>query len=152
MSNKVLHIDWIRANALYDYDHHRGHSLIYKDQAVDITVYSGARSSLEGRLLSELCKEGYAISGLCDAAPTIKPETTTSLPDSSDSVNHPAHYNQGNIESIDAIRAALTEEEFRGHLKGNALKYIWRSNHKGKPDEDIRKAIWYLNKLIGGDS
>ena len=37
----------------------------------------------------------------------------------SDLINNPAHYNQGDIECIDAIRAALSEEEFCGYLRGN---------------------------------
>ena len=63
-------------------------------------------------------------------------------------VNHPAHYNASGIECIDAIEAALTPEEFRGFIKANALKYIWREKHKGG-DEDLKKAAWYLNRLIG---
>lgn len=61
-------------------------------------------------------------------------------------VNHPPHYTAGGIECIAAIKAALTEEEFRGYCKGNALKYIWREKHKGG-DESMKKAEWYLNKL-----
>ncbi len=64
-----------------------------------------------------------------------------------DMVNHPPHYKQGDIECIDAIRAALTEEEFRGYCKGNALKYIWRERHKGG-SESLAKAEWYLGKII----
>ena len=64
----------------------------------------------------------------------------------SDMVNHPPHYTAGGIECFDAIKAALTEEEFRGYCKGNALKYIWREKHKGG-DESMKKAEWYLNKL-----
>jgi hypothetical protein len=64
----------------------------------------------------------------------------------SDMVNHPSHYTAGDIECIDAIKAALTEEEFRGYCKGNALKYIWREKHKGG-DESMKKAEWHLNKL-----
>ena len=63
-----------------------------------------------------------------------------------DLVNAPPHYRQGDIECIDAIRAALTEEEFRGYLKGNALKYVWRERHKGG-DQDLRKAEWYLSRI-----
>lgn len=66
-----------------------------------------------------------------------------------DNVNHPPHYTQGGIECIDAIKAALTPEEFRGYCKGNAIKYIWRELHKGQ-DESIAKAVWYLNKVIEG--
>lgn len=64
-----------------------------------------------------------------------------------DMVNAPPHYNHGGIECIDAIRAALTLEEFRGHCKANAMKYIWRERHKGG-DESIRKAIWYLQEMV----
>ena len=39
-----------------------------------------------------------------------------------DMVNNPDHYNQGDIECIDAIRAMLTDEEFIGYLRGNSLK------------------------------
>ena len=63
-----------------------------------------------------------------------------------DPVNHPEHYTSGSIECIDAIRAALTEEEFRGYCKGNALKYVWRERHKGG-DESLAKADWYLKCL-----
>jgi hypothetical protein len=65
-----------------------------------------------------------------------------------DPVNNPAHYTQdAGIECIDAIKAALTPEEFRGYVKGNAIKYCWRERHKGG-DEDLRKAGWYLAKAI----
>lgn len=65
-----------------------------------------------------------------------------------DPVNHPSHYTQGSIECIDALKAELTPEEFRGFLKGNAAKYIWRSNLKGSTLQDIEKAQWYINKLV----
>lgn len=65
----------------------------------------------------------------------------------SDPVNSPAHYNNGGIECIDAIRASMSQEEFEGYLKGNTLKYLWRYRYKGKPAEDLAKAGWYLAKL-----
>ena len=64
-----------------------------------------------------------------------------------DMVNHPPHYTAGGIECIEAIRAALTPDEFRGHCKANAMKYIWRERNKGG-DESIRKAIWYLTEML----
>ena len=63
-----------------------------------------------------------------------------------DLVNAPPHYRQGGIECIDAIRAALTPEEFRGFCKGNSMKYLWRERHKGG-DEDLKKAAWCLNRI-----
>ena len=65
-----------------------------------------------------------------------------------DNVNHPAHYNAGGVECIEAVKSALTREEFHGYLKANAMKYIWRENYKGKNIEDLEKAVWYLNRCI----
>jgi hypothetical protein len=64
-----------------------------------------------------------------------------------DTVNHPSHYNDGGIECIEAIEAALTNEEFRGYCKANCMKYIWRERHKGGT-ESLKKARWYLERLI----
>ena len=70
--------------------------------------------------------------------------------DEFDPVNHPQHYASGSLECIDWIESMLTEEEFRGYLKGNVLKYVWRHEAKGKPAQDLSKAIWYLEKLKNG--
>lgn len=64
-----------------------------------------------------------------------------------DNVNNPAHYTQGGIECIDAIKSSMSPLEYAGFLKGNALKYLWRYRHKGKAVEDLKKAAWYLDRL-----
>ena len=64
-----------------------------------------------------------------------------------DNVNNPAHYTQGGIECIDAIKASMSPLEYAGFLKGNALKYLWRYRHKGRAVEDLKKANWYLSRL-----
>tara|TARA_Y100001963_G_scaffold148415_1_gene226281 strand:- start:3291 stop:3668 length:378 start_codon:yes stop_codon:yes gene_type:complete len=64
-----------------------------------------------------------------------------------DNVNRPIHYAAGSIECIDAIEAQLSAEEFRGYLKGNVIKYLWREKHKGGI-ESLKKAKWYLNRII----
>ena len=66
-----------------------------------------------------------------------------------DPVNRPSHYNMLTIEAINLIEMSMTEDDFLGYLKGNALKYIIRYKHKGNPEQDISKAIWYLEKLKG---
>jgi len=68
---------------------------------------------------------------------------TSPKPLVSDPVNHPEHYTVSTIECIDAIRAALTPEEWRGYIKGNAIKYCWRERYKGG-EQDLDKAVWYL--------
>ena len=65
-----------------------------------------------------------------------------------DVVNKPPHYNKGEVECINAIEASMTKEEFTGYLKGNVIKYLWRYKYKGKPKEDLKKASWYLERLI----
>jgi hypothetical protein len=64
-----------------------------------------------------------------------------------DVVNKPSHYNTGNIECIEAIEESMSSVAFKGYLKGNCLKYLWRYDYKGKQVEDLQKATWYLNKL-----
>lgn len=63
-----------------------------------------------------------------------------------DVINKPPHY-QGKVETIDAIESAMTYEAFKGYLHGNAIKYLMRWTKKNGV-EDLRKAEWYLRKLI----
>jgi len=63
-----------------------------------------------------------------------------------DKINKPAHY-EGSIECIEAIKSAMSKEAFKGYLKGNIMKYIWRYDRKGGV-EDLQKAEWYLKRLI----
>jgi len=58
-------------------------------------------------------------------------------------VDHPSHYNKGKIEVIDFI-----EDQNMGFHDGSAVKYICRYRYKNKPVEDLKKAIWYLERLI----
>jgi hypothetical protein len=62
--------------------------------------------------------------------------------DEYDAVHNPAHYNTGSIECIEAIAESMSTEAFRGYLKGNCMKYLWRYDYKGKPAEDLQKASW----------
>lgn len=68
-----------------------------------------------------------------------------------DRVNHPTHYQSfdpsHNIECIDAMLAAFGVDEVSSFCKVNAFKYVWRAESKNG-NEDIRKAIWYLNKYL----
>ena len=66
-----------------------------------------------------------------------------------DLVNHPPHYTDtdGGIECIEAIEASMSTAEFKGFLKGNVQKYIWRYSQKNGA-EDLKKAKWYLERLI----
>lgn len=58
-------------------------------------------------------------------------------------VDHPQHYNANGsgIECIDVV-------EWMSFNIGNAMKYLWRADHKGRPVEDLEKAIWYIRREI----
>ena len=60
-----------------------------------------------------------------------------------DPVNHPAHYTTGKIEVIDFI-----EDKQLGFHEGNVIKYICRAKLKGQELQDLKKARWYLDRLI----
>ena len=63
-----------------------------------------------------------------------------------DMVKRPPHYNKSGIECITAISAA-TSDGFEYNLQGNIIKYVWRYPYKNGV-EDLKKARWYLDKLI----
>ena len=63
-------------------------------------------------------------------------------------VDNPPHYNQGGIETIEYMKAYSTKEEFMGHCRLTAIKYLSRLMEKENPLQDAMKARWYLNKLI----
>ncbi len=67
-----------------------------------------------------------------------------------DPVNHPSHYTSGSAECIDAITAALAchTNPIWAWLTGQIIKYLWRWPMKNGV-EDLKKARWYLDRLIG---
>lgn len=65
-----------------------------------------------------------------------------------DNVNHPSHYTQGGVECIDAITAATVNKTgIEAVCTANVIKYLWRYEAKNGL-EDVKKAQWYINRLI----
>lgn len=60
-----------------------------------------------------------------------------------DNVEHPQHYCMGKIETIDFI-----EDQKMDFRAASALKYLCRYRFKGKPLEDLKKSVWYINRII----
>lgn len=80
---------------------------------------------------------------------TPMPDVPSPAPEGHDPVNHPDHYTQGRVECIDALKAATTGlEGIEAVCTANAIKYLWRWKQKNGA-EDLRKAVWYINRLIG---
>lgn len=96
----------------------------------------------------------------CSKYVTENPEEAASLmgyeyikdekPKVADMVNHPAHYNAGKIECIEALESMLAgyKDPVQAGLAMQVVKYIWRLPLKAKPLEDAKKAQYYLNRLI----
>ena len=77
----------------------------------------------------------------------LREEQANLQSDNIDLINHPPHYNQGGIECIDAIEAALGTEAFLAYCRGNIIKYMWRADHKNGA-EDLKKAHWYADRIV----
>lgn len=83
-----------------------------------------------------------------DDTPTIAETAAKRSEDAKpDPVNRPAHYTSGGIECIDAMQAAFGAEAVKDFCLCNAFKYLWRHRNKNGV-EDLKKARWYLNRLI----
>lgn len=65
----------------------------------------------------------------------------------SDNVNHPSHYETGKFECIDVMMETQGKEAVKDFCVCNAFKYLYRHGNKNGL-EDIKKAVWYLNKFI----
>lgn len=68
-----------------------------------------------------------------------------------DMVNSPPHYQNNGVECIDAMIQVFGEDAVRTYARCNAFKYIWRAPYKGKLEEDLSKAQWYLRFSEGDD-
>lgn len=92
-------------------------------------VYKNGKARLDG-------------SHLKDAELNIEPENKP------DMVSHPKHYNQGGIECIECIKAAVTNKVgIEAVCVANVIKYLFRYEEKNGI-EDVRKAKWYIERLL----
>lgn len=65
-----------------------------------------------------------------------------------DPVNKPMHYTHGKYESIDVMEDVFGTSAVENFCLCNAFKYLYRCEYKGHKIEDIKKAQWYLNKIV----
>jgi hypothetical protein len=66
----------------------------------------------------------------------------------SDKVNSPHHYTQGDVECVDAIKSAtINKKGIEAVCVANIIKYLWRYEEKGGI-ESVEKAEWYLKRLL----
>lgn len=96
--------------------------------------------------MANLIPDGY---GVCESCKVSRPLNEIQCPSCNhiqymatiERVNHPKHYQGNGIEVIDVI------ESFSLNFNlGNSIKYILRADKKGSRSEDLKKAIWYLER------
>jgi hypothetical protein len=87
------------------------------------------------KLLADKLRVASTPTLLTESAVPVRPEPNT--------VDHPRHYNVGKIEAITVI-----EDWNLGFNLGNAVKYIARADHKGNAVEDLKKALWYIQREL----
>ena len=86
--------------------------------------------------------ENGCIDGFC-----ALPKKEAPMPVKIDEVNSPPHYMQGGMEAIDVMQSFSSKEEFVGHLRLTAIKYLLRLNEKDNPAVNARKCRWYVDRL-----
>ena len=122
-------------------------------QMVHREVFAGDAYEVvfEPEVFNDLCDVIDVIHARLEAENATLRAATNSLDDEpkQDNVNHPAHYTQGRFEVIDVIEDTLGTDSFKGYCIGNVIKYVLRHEYKGGT-EDLQKAQWYLNRLLGG--
>lgn len=66
-----------------------------------------------------------------------------------EAVNHPLHYGgDTTYECIKVLKSWMSADEYRGFLRGNAIKYLCRTGKKDETVQELKKSAWYINKLI----
>ena len=80
---------------------------------------------------------------ICKALEISRGDILLNEKDKKEMVNHPSHYNMGKYEAIDVI-----EDWNLNFNLGNAVKYISRAEHKDNIVQDLKKALWYIEREI----
>lgn len=128
------------------------HTFYYTSDRID---YPEQIRDLDARR-EEMREELEKMANDRDALRELMAQKSTAELTRANNVEHPSHYTSGGIECIDAMKAMLAGYEqakivtkFYWHfLSGQVLKYLWRWPLKEHPLQDLKKARWYLDRLI----
>lgn len=71
------------------------------------------------------------------------------MEEESEAINHPSYYGGDSFfECVKVLKAWLSPDEYKGFLRGNAIKYLCRLGKKDEATQELKKAKWYIEKLI----
>jgi hypothetical protein len=105
-------------------------------QAFSLEMLVALDRERKARLLESKLEEIESAVASQEAAKRAAPEP--------DMVNHPSHYTAGKYEAVEVLDDWFPKDP---HI-WNAVKYLSRYAHKGKPVQDLEKAIWYIRRRI----
>ena len=91
-------------------------------------------------------KKHFVKDYIAPAQPT-QPPMPPVHPPKDEEINHPSRYAGGKFECIEVMADVFGKEAVKDFCLLNAFKYIWRQEKKGGI-EDVKKAVWYLDKYI----
>ena len=148
-NESVVNKHWqeCRQIALYDDQLSKAMNLLRKISEVHyVALHSGCNevSAVSGALMHRVRDLELEIKASCTVP--VNTDVPAAEP-ARDYINHPPHYETAGIECIDAMKITQGEDAVKAFCICNAFKYLWRHDRKGGA-EDIKKAIWYLNKYV----
>jgi hypothetical protein len=115
-----------------------------RDAAVTLNVSPTNVYVVRSKMKMEATAKAEPAWGTLTMSTSSQPITLGAVQEiTADPVNHPPHYKTGGIETIDFI-----ESKELNYRLGNVIKYITRADHKGNRAEDLKKALWYLQREI----
>lgn len=116
-----------------------------RDAAVTLNVSPTHVYVVRSKMKMEATAKAEPAWGTLAMSISSQPTTITlgAVQEPIDMVNDPPHYKSGGIDTIDFIEA----KELNYRL-GNVIKYITRADRKGSRQEDLKKALWYLQREI----
>ncbi|WP_298069978.1 DUF3310 domain-containing protein [uncultured Mailhella sp.] len=141
---RLMGYEVIEDRSCYNCKNYKGNAVCCLPIGIDVPVFPEEGCSIWEKKEDNMEKQDKPISGDPQEYYDMSDEMVPSV---GSNVDHPAHYNQGGVECIDALAAATVGlEGIQAFCTANAIKYLWRWKSKGGV-EDLDKAIWYINRL-----
>jgi len=110
----------------------------------------GNKTAIKCPSTKKWCKgtAGMMFAFSCVGCPHFSTLLNTENP-KKEAVNHPLHYGGDTpYECIKVLKAWVSDEEYKGFLRCNAIKYLCRTGKKDEIVQELKKSAWYINKLI----
>ena len=126
----------------------RGEVIVSKNKAFPVGFYSSNIEPHTSIVWKQVENPNLATDKEIEQVINEEYEKDSSINKDKQDMINPSHYKKGGIEAIEYMKAKSTPEEFKGHLRLTALKYLSRYGQKDNELQELEKAKWYLDRLI----